>query len=130
MEDKIKLTCKIFEPRINGDGTIISPEVLDKAIKEYMSNTDTKLVHMDRGTDINPFLLEDAVGTLDHIERKEDDSFTADCTIYPNTPKGRIMAEAIEFPEIMNKGFTVEPQGYYDKENEKLTIVGYSIKFD
>ena len=130
MEDKIKLTCKVFEPRINGDGTIISPEVLDKAIKEYMSNTDTKLVHMDRGTDINPFLLEDAVGTLDHIERKEDDSFTADCTIYPNTPKGRIMAEAIKFPEIVNKGFTVEPQGYYDKGNEKLTIVGYSIKID
>ena len=130
MEDKIKLTCKVFEPRINGDGTIILPEVLDKAIKEYMSNTDVKLVHMGRGTDINPFLLEDAVGTLDHIERKEDDSFIADCTIYSNTPKGRIMAEAIEFPEILNKGFTVEPQGYYDKENEKLTIVGYSIKID
>lgn len=130
MEDKIKLTCKIFEPRINGNGTIISPEVLDKAIKEYMSNTDAKLVHMDRGTDINPFLLEDAVGTLDHIERKEDNSFIADCTIYTTTPQGRIMAEAIEFPEIVNKGFTVEPQGYYDKENEKLTIVGYSIKID
>jgi len=130
MEDKIKLTCKIFEPCINGDGTIISPEVMDKAIKEYMSNTDAKLVHIDRGTDINPFLLEDAVGTLDHIERKEDDSFIADCTIYSNTPKGRIMAEAIKFPEIVNKGFTVEPQGYYDKENEKLTIVGYSIKID
>ena len=40
------------------------------------------------------------------------------------------MAEAIKFPEIVNKGFTVEPQGYYDKENEKLTIVGYSIKID
>ena len=52
MEDKIKLTCKVSEPRINGNGAIISPEVLDKAIKEYMSSTDTKLVHMDRGTDI------------------------------------------------------------------------------
>jgi hypothetical protein len=130
MEDKIKITCKVLEPRIDGNGRIISPEVLDKAIKEYMSNTDTKLVHMDRGTDINPFLLVDAVGTLDHIERKEDDSFTADCTIYSNTPKGKIMAEAIEFPEIVNKGFTVEPQGYYDKENENFTIVGYSIKID
>lgn len=130
MEDKIKLTCKIFEPCINGDGTIISPEVMDKAIKEYMSNTDTKLVHMDRGTDINPFLLEDAVGTLDHIEHKEDDSFTADCTIHTEIPKGKILAEAINAKEIEAKHFTIEPQGYYDKQNENFTIVGYSIKID
>lgn len=130
MGDKIKLTCKVFEPRINGNGTIISPEVLDKAIKEYMSNTDTKLVHIDRGTDINPFLLEDAVGTLDHIERKEDDSFTADCTICTEIPKGKILAEAINAKEIEAKRLTIEPQGYYDKRNENLTIVGYSIKID
>lgn len=130
MEDKIKITCKVFKPRINGNGTIISPDVLDKAIKEYMSNTDTNLVYMDRGTDINPFLLEDAIGTLDHIERKEDDSFTADCTIYTKIPKGKILAEAINTKEMENKHFGIEPQGYYDKQNENLTIVGYSIKLD
>lgn len=130
MENKIKLTCKVFEPRINGNGTVISPEVLDKAIKEYMSDTGIKLVHMDRGTDINPFLLEDAVGTLDHIERKEDDSFTADCTIHTEIPMGKILAEAINTQEIENKHFGIEPQGYYDRQNEKLTIVGYSIKLN
>lgn len=130
MEDKIKLTCKVFEPRINGNGTIISPEVMDKAIKEYMSNIDTKLVYMDRGADVNPFLLEDAVGTLDHIERKEDDSFIAECTIHTEIPKGKILAEAINTQEIENKHFTIEPQGYYDRQNEDLTIVGYSIKLD
>ena len=130
MEDKVKITCKVFEPRINGNGTIISPEVMDKAIKEYMSNTETKLVHMDRGTDINPFLLEDAVGTLDHIERKEDDSFTADCTIYTEIPKGKILAEGINTQEIENKHFRIEPQGYYDRQSEKLTIVGYSINLN
>ena len=28
MEDKIKITCKVFEPRINGNDTIISAEVM------------------------------------------------------------------------------------------------------
>ena len=131
MSDKIKLTCKVFDPHINGNGRVISQEVMDAAVKEYLARPDTKLVYVDKGDGVeNPFLLQDAVGTLDHIERKEDDTFMADCTIYTNTPKGKVVGELMEFPEIKNKGFTVRPNGYYDKENDKLTIIDYSIKLD
>ena len=129
MEDKIKLTCKVFDPHINGNGRVISQEVMNAAVKEYLARPDTKLVYVDKDDSVeNPFLLQDAVGTLDHIERKEDNSFIADCTIYTNTPNGRIVGELMDFPEIKNKGFTVKPHGYYDKENDKLTIIDYSIK--
>lgn len=127
MEDKIKITCKVYEPRLNGNGYVISPEVMDEAVKEFMSSSETKLVHMDRGDDINQFQLTDAIGTLDHIERKEDESLWADCTVYSNIPKGKIIAEALKLP-LITQMMMIEPQGYYDKENEKLTIVGYSIK--
>ena len=131
MSDKIKLTCKVFDLHINGNGRVIKPEILDAAVKEYLARPDKKLVYIDKGDGVeNPFLLQDAVGTLDHIERKEDDSFIADFTIYTNTPNGRIVGELMDFPEIKNQGFTVKPHGYYDKENNKLTIIDYSIKLD
>ena len=136
MENKIKITCKVFDPHINGNGRVIKPEVLDKAIKEYLDRPDKKLVYIDKGDDIGTpllsqrFLLEDAVGTLDHIERKEDNSFMADCTIYTTTPNGKMLGELMDFPEIKNRGFSVKPYGYYDKEHDKLTIMDYSIKLD
>ena len=131
MEDKIKITCKVFDPHINGNGRVIKPEVLDKAIKDYLARPDTKLVYVDKGDGVeNPFLLQDAVGTLDHIERKEDNSFIADCTIYTATPKGKMLGELMDFPEIKNRGFSVKPYGYYDKEHDDLTIMDYSIKLD
>lgn len=132
MEDKIKLTCKVFSPNLsNRNCVVISQEVMDAAVKEYLARPDKRLVYIDKGDGVeNPFLLQDAVGTLDHIERKEDNSFMADCTIYTNTPNGRIVGELMDFPEIKNKGFTVRPNGYYDKENDKITIIDYSIKLD
>lgn len=131
MEKEIKITCKMCEPMYYSNGCTITPEVMDKAVKEYLARPDTKLVYVDKGEGVeNPFLLRDAVGTLDHIERKENDTFMANCTIYTLTPKGRMIGELIDFPEIQNRGFSVKPHGYYDKENDKLTILEYSIKLD
>lgn len=121
----MKMTCNVLEPHINGMcGRTISPEMMGKAIKEYLERPDTKLLYMDNGSDRdveNPFLLSDAVGTLDSIERRDDGSFIAECTINTILPKGKVISE------MWDNGFAVQPHGYYLIDDDKLTIVDFSI---
>lgn len=131
MENKINVEFKILTPQLpGGNGRTIKSESFEKAINDYLSNNNSKLLYFDDSSDGVYHKMEDVCGTIEHISKREDDNFTAEAIIIPNTLKGRMVCNLMNDEKCGSEHICVTPDGFYDPETEKFTITSYTVSFE
>ena len=132
MSEKVQVEVKLFNPGVpTANGRIYNEEAFVKAVEEYLSRDDKHLVFFD-DNDCGPLhhRLEDVCGEIEHIDRNENNEFTANIALLPSTYGGKMVCELLNNENIDTSHMCITPDGFYDPEEEKLTITTYSVSFE
>lgn len=132
MSEKVQVEVKLFNPGVpTANGRIYNEETFVKAVEEYLSRGDKHPVFFDdNNCGALHHKLEDVCGEIEHIDRNENNEFTANIDLFPSTYRGKMVWELLNNENIDTSHMCIIPDGFYDPENEKLTITTYSVSFE
>ena len=132
MEKTVKVDFKIFNPGVpTANGRLYDEEMFSKAVKEYMESNKDKLIYFDdNDCGCLNHKLEDVCGKIEHVNRNEDNSFTAEAIVIPATLAGKMVCDILNDEKIDSSRMCITPDGFYDPENDTLKIMTYSVSFE
>lgn len=131
MSKKFQVEVKLSNPGVpTANGRIYNEEAFTKAVEEYLSRGDAHFVFFDdNNCGALHHKIEDVCGEIEHIDRNENNEFIANIALFPSTYGGKMVCELLNNNNFDTSHMCIAPDGFYDPENEKLTITTTSVSF-